>query len=139
MEINFPQLHQLLDQNEALRAEIREMKAKIDTLVLAVESPGREQLDPPVEDKPKPAAKATKLSKAKPAAPIEANGEDHEDQDDEETLRARVSFEGKRVSRSFGIGAVRASIKKVTGENILQVDDVPASQLLAPLTELRAL
>jgi hypothetical protein len=43
-----------------------------------------------------------------------------------------------RHADTLGIGALRATIKKVAGDGILQVDDVPAWQLLQLLSELQA-
>lgn len=76
--------------------------------------------------------------------PVKPNGEAHADQEaadieDEDALRARTQFESKRVARTFGIGASRALIKKVAGDGILQIDDVPSWQLLQLLDELRAM
>jgi hypothetical protein len=99
-------------------------------------------------DKPKTkrSSRATEAVKPAPRAPeaVNGNGEAHDDHDDradddENTLRARVTFEGKRVSRTFGVGGMRAAIRKITGENILQIDDVPLQALPALLAELQAM
>ncbi len=68
----------------------------------------------------------------------DAKDEEH-DVEDEDTLRARVDFEAKRVTRQFGIGATRAAIKRMAGNGVLRVDEVPAVKLPALLAELQAL
>ena len=56
----------------------------------------------------------------------------------EDDLRARATFESRRVTRLFGIGGTRAIIRKVAGQNAVNVDDVPVSMLPALITELQA-
>jgi hypothetical protein len=148
MEIRFPQLEELLDWDaevrdliEALNDKLAALNSKIDALAPAVAAPAPTPIDPPLsESEPKPAPKKRgRPSKVKAST---GNGEDHADEDvnNEDDLRARVTFEAKRVTRTLGIGGMRAAIRKATGgANILQVDDVPASKLPLLLTELQAM
>ena len=55
--LRIPQLDEMLDQ-------IRALSDKIDALALAAASPGPVQLDVPLVDKPSPAPKAKRASRA---------------------------------------------------------------------------
>ena len=90
--------------------------------------------------KVKPATrKAAATAKDNGVDPDEVKDEiDDDDQDSEEDLRAQAELEGKRISRTLGVGALRVAIKKVTGRNILRIDDVPAKQLPTLIYELQA-
>lgn len=133
-------------QIDELNVKIDAMNQKIDQLLLATTALAPVQMDLPLTDQPKPAPKTKRAPRATDRAtpaqqavePIKANGEDIDD-DADDALRAQVAFEGKRVTRVLGIGGMRAAIRKVTGENILQVDDVPATQLPALLAALQGL
>jgi hypothetical protein len=133
--------------------EIRVMVGDVDELCKVVDAlsavqtaTAPVQMDLPLIDKPKPAPKARRTPRATEKAavapqavePVKVNGEALDD-DDDDALRAQVAFEGKRITRTLGIGGMRAAIRKVTGENILQIDDVPVAQLPALLTALQAL
>jgi hypothetical protein len=146
VEVRLPQLDEVLVKIEAINK-------KLDALALAAVTPSPTQLDLPLTDKP-PADKPKATTKTKRGAvrivgvshthtqtaetAQSSNGEAPEDHNDEDTQRARAAFEAKRVARTLGIGALRATIKKVAGDGILQVDDVPAWQLLQLLSELQA-
>jgi hypothetical protein len=64
---------------------------------------------------------------------------DGEAPEDEDALRARTAFEAKRVSRTHGVGAMRAAIKRIAGNGMLTVDEVPPKQLGDLLAALQAL
>jgi hypothetical protein len=141
MEIRLPQLEEMKQQLQAQNELLQAQNDKIDALALAVAGATSAPVDPPLsESEPKPVTK--KRGRPPKAAVIKGNGEADEDEDDnnEDDLRARVAFEAKRVTRTLGIGGMRAAIRKATGgANILQVDDVPASKLSVLLTELQAM
>jgi hypothetical protein len=131
-----------LPQLDALIAWLEALDRKLDTLILAATTPGSApQPEPPRSEPAKRAAKRKHTQKAPPipkeTAP-EAKNEEH-DTEDEGTLRARVAFEAKRTTRQFGIGATRAAIKRIAGDGVLRVDEVPAEQLSALLSALQAL
>jgi hypothetical protein len=140
MEISFPQLEEMIlgqVNAEWLEKQLRAVHEKLDALTAAVAVLSSA---PVVESAAAEPSKPAPLSKAKRTPrQVETPKANGEDQESEEDLRARVAFEAKRIGRTFGIGAVRAVIKKTTGENILQVDDVPASHLPVLLTELQAM
>jgi hypothetical protein len=123
-----------------------ELRKVVDALSGVRTATAPVQMDLPLTDKSPPAPKARRTpratEKAKPAPlavePTKANGEALDDEDTD-ALRAQVAFEGKRITRTLGIGGMRAAIRKVTGENILQIDDVPAQRLSALLTALQGL
>jgi hypothetical protein len=137
LEVRLPQLDTLLTKIEAL-------SDKIDAMALAAAAPG------PVVQPETPAAvwsspawvqpediepslargKPKRGRKAKPAADGEI--------EDEDTLRARVEFEEKRVRRLFGINGARAAISGAA-DGVLRIDDVPVARLTAVLSALQAL
>jgi hypothetical protein len=128
---------------EACLTRLEALDQRLDTLILAAATPGSAppQPEPPQSEPAKRAAKRKHTQKApsitKETVP-DAKDEEH-DAEDEGTLRARVDFESKRTTRQFGIGATRAAIKRIAGEGVLRVDEVPAVQLSALLSALQAL
>jgi hypothetical protein len=139
MEIHFPQLDEIKKQLQAMNDKIDALATSSAQLALPFANQPQ-----PVPEQPKPATDKPRKAKKAPVAPVAPptiNGEnlDEHVHDDEDTLRARVAFEGKRVQRLFGIGGLRSAIKKVTGENILQIDDVPVPNLSALLDEPQAM
>jgi hypothetical protein len=140
ISFRFPQLEEaILDQVNAawLEKQLQTVNEKLDALTVALAALSPAPVT--VESAPVEPSKPAPLSKTKrPPRQAEAPKINGEAAESEEDLRARAAFEAKRVARTFGIGAVRAVIKKVTQQNILQVDDVSASHLSVLLTELQA-
>ena len=147
IDVRLSQLDELKDSIDALARKIVEADNKIDKLapVAAVSAPVQMVLpltEKPVADAPgvKPLAASTKPKSRKRAQPAKANCNGAAaEQDDEDTLRARAMFESKRVQRAFGVGGMRAVIRKVAGDSILQIDDVPLQHLPQLIDELRAM
>jgi hypothetical protein len=127
---------------EACLTRLEAIEQKLDALILAAATPGPvSQPEPPQSAPAERAPKRGRTQKAplmRQQTAAEAMDEDHR-VEDEDTLRARVDFEAKRTTRQFGIGATRAAIKRIAGDGVLRVDDVPAVQLPLLLTELQAL
>jgi hypothetical protein len=157
IEVLLPQLEDLKDMVWRLSNGVDDTRTKVDALMrdAGFPMPGgslymdekastRAELDEKTraaraEATPKPRKRRTAApDDAKPPEP-EPGKPNGEDQDDEDTLRARIGFEAKRVQRTLGVGALRVAIRKVAGADILQVDDVPVPRLAALLTELQAL
>jgi hypothetical protein len=141
MEINFPQLEEIvLGQVNAewLEKQLQAVHEKLDTLTAIVAALSPMPIIEPTAAvlPPKPAPLSKTKRAPRQVEPAKVNGEDAESEED---LRARAAFEAKRVARTFGIGAVRAVLKKTTGENVLQVDDVAATHLSTLLSELQAM
>jgi len=118
-------------------ARIDALEKKLDALVTT---------PAPQPEPAKRRVRAPKAPPSPPAAPTPAaateddvvDGEDH-DFVEEDTLRAQTEFELKRVSRQFGVSAGRAVIKRVAGDDVLRIDDVPPWQMPLLLAKLRAL
>ncbi len=150
--VKIPQLDALLAELETVKTYLKDL---LETnRVAAIATPALAQPEPAAEPERRgrrrkvvlvsTTSTVTGIAHGKsevfePAAPAATNGAAGEDQDDEDTLRARASFEAKRVQRTLGIGASRAVIKKIAGDGVLQIDDVPAGQLPQLLDELQAL
>jgi hypothetical protein len=169
MEIYFPQLEEMLDRDAAIKDLLNMMADRMNALenAIAAITPAATMVTPasttpaaeqtkPAKGKPKrrtitsphdagttdtqgvfhPPAKGQRVP-----VPDGADGaaEDTNDDEDEEDLRARASFEARRTTRLYGIAGTRAAIKKIAGANVLNVDDVPVAKLPALITALQAL
>jgi hypothetical protein len=146
IEIHLPQLEALLNRDAQNRDLLKSLIEKVDALAAAISKPA-EQLDLPFEApkpaEPKPSPKKRARKQIFDVEPAASNGDARDAEPDnaesEDDLRARVTFESRRITRVMGVGAMRAVIRKVTGESILQVDDVPAARLPLLLAELQAM
>jgi hypothetical protein len=127
---------------EVFAQKFRVRAQKLKALILATAAPGPVSQPEPLQSEP--AKRAAQRGHAQKESSIpkqtvpDAKGEDH-GVEDEDTLRARVDFEAKRTTRQFGIGATRAAIKRIAGDAVLRVDEVPAVLLPTLLAELQAL
>jgi hypothetical protein len=157
MDIYFPQLDEALELNAELQQTLDTLNTKLDALNAKLDAIGQPiaaapaaavepvQVELPL-DTPKPAARKRERASAKPAqgngeAPATAAGSNDaaDRRDDADALRALAGFEAKRVTRTHGVGALRAAIRQVTGEPILQTDDVPVAHLQPLVAALRAM
>jgi hypothetical protein len=147
MEIYFPQLEELGDRDAEIRDFIKQIADRMNALesaiatITAAPTPQPEQVQPelPLTEAP-PETKKPRRTKATVKGNGEAAAPQHKDDDeDEEDLRARATFEARRTTRLYGIAGTRATIKRVAGPTVLNVDDVPTEKLPALIEALQAL
>lgn len=132
LEVRLPQLDHIIAKMDAI-------ESKLDALTLAAAAPGVAQIVGPAIATPKPVIRPRRRVTPPQPEPARVNGEDSDQEEEEATLRARAAFEAKRTTRLLGLAATRAVLRKATGQNILQVDDVPVAQLPALIAELQAM
>jgi hypothetical protein len=138
IELNLPpQFYEMLHRLEAFDQKLDRLVEQFN----AAPRPVSEPEPPPVPKQPVPAKRRRKAVWTLPEeVTSDVNGANAAGgEEDEDALRARVEFEGKRVQRMFGVGAMRAAVKRVAGDGVLRIDDVPLPQLGELLTALQAL